>query len=234
MAVNSAKIVHDLRFYIGDITQPYTHVDEELRVYVQSAAQRIGLDGAYATWDDIPTKFEGLLSRIAYLHWLLKRATSAVSLSDVKVEDFEVGTGEAERMMELLRETRRAVEQEMEELGAGMVIIDSSSITMFDRATHTTVPYERASEPTQPVLAIAVSGTTAEFFWTRYEDRDFRSYALQEKSGTEWLTRFLTHDNHKNSTELENLAAGDYIFRLKTTLNDTLFSASEEVPITVT
>lgn len=229
-------LTHNLRFYVSDTQMPYTYHAEELELYLTSAGRRLGLDGEYPTWADLPTNFESLVVKIAYYNFLLKQASSTTASSDIRIEDLEIGSAAGESSLKLLKILRDEIEDEEGKLGTGQAVLSVASVPRFDPFTRTMVPYETSEPPPVPVLAhdaASITASSVDLSWTQYPEQDFSRYHLEESadSGVTWTTIHTEWDNHEKEHSATGLAAGSHQFRVTTILNNDLESTS--APITV-
>lgn len=230
---DTALLTHNLRFYLQDITVPYTYEDEELMVYLTAAGRQIGIDTTYS-WATLPTAYESVVVKIAHLNWLLRKATEVGVGSGVKLEDIEVQSGSGDTLLGVIKATREAIDADLSALGIGVPDALVSSVPLFDRATHTMVPYGAGSPPPAALLSNTVlSATDIRLAWTRYKNADFWMYRLQDSiDGQTWETIYTTDDPQEVTREL-SLTSGTYYYRVWTKLNNGLETVSNTVTVAI-
>lgn len=232
------ELVHSLRYYVKDTLIPYKYRQEELEVYLKAYAEKVGLETLYPTWVDVPGKFRGLIILGGYVHWLLVRGAEAVASSGTTVEELSIKAESGSDFADLIKQAREQLKVDEKDLGADLPIISSTEVTTatrWDRYLRSYVPYEASNAPPKPVLVAEPPGVSSvQLLWSRYKDQDFSFYLLERSpDGVTWTEILREPDAHKHSFLVEDLGAGDHSFRVSTTLENQLATASDLVEVTI-
>jgi hypothetical protein len=228
-------LIHNLRFWVGDIEMPFSNTPEELEMYLVTAGRKMGLDDDYADWSEFPTKFESVVVKLAYLNYLLQEVASSATTSGIRIEDLEISTGTTDDATKLIRTLRRDIEDDLNDLGIGMPSAVLSTVSRYDRESHAYVPYELQTAPTAPTLTGSVSSTTVSLSWTSYTDKDFGHYKIERSTDQVTWTSIRTYsDNHTTEHDDEDMSVGTYYYRVTTVLNNSLEGVSGVVTAVVT